>query len=816
VSAARAGAYPRRPDASAGRFCRRAGARALVAALLVVAAASAGQATAPDAAASAPADSPPATPASPAAAAGVTATSSEASYAGAAACAPCHERETTLWRGSHHDHAMEAPTPQTVRGDFSGTTFTKDGVTTTFLRRGTQYVVRTDGPDGELHDYLVKYTFGWDPLQQYLLELPGGRMQALSVAWDARPAADGGQRWFHLYPDERIDHADVLHWTGPAQNWNHMCAECHSTNLVKGYDAATETFTTTWSDVNVACEACHGPGAAHVRWAEERKAGKGGDDSRRGFAFRLHDDSGGAWTLADGASIAHRTKPPSSDAQIETCGRCHSRRAQLWSELAPGEPLAQTHRVALLEEGLYEADGQIRDEVYEYGSFVQSRMHAAGVRCSDCHDPHSLALRAPGNAVCTQCHLASTYDVASHHHHAAGSKAAQCASCHMPERFYMVVDGRHDHGFRVPRPDLSVALGTPNACNDCHAKETARWASDALDRWYGEDRKRRTSFADALHAGRTGSPDARAKLLRVTRDASVPAIARASAVEMLAAHGGPDTLGALREALRDPHPLVRRAAVVAVAATEPDDRVALAAPLLADPIRTVRLEALGTLLDVPATALGAAQRAERERVIAEYRAVQALNADRADGQVNLGALEARLGNDAAARAAFAAAIRLQPVYAPAYANLAELERRAGDERAAETALRRGLAAAPDVAELHHALGLSLVRQKRGRDALPALERAATLAPRDGRYAYVYAVALHDLGEPRRATQVLEEALQRHPESVEILSALLSYANEAGDREAALRWAGRLYDATGDPRLQALMERLRSAPPAALR
>ena len=268
---------------------------------------------------------------------------------GAAACAPCHELETKLWRGSHHDHAMEPATPATVRGDFSGTKFTKDGVTTTFFRRGQQFVVNTDGPDGKLRDYSVKYTFGWDPLQQYLLELPGGRLQALSIAWDTRPKPEGGQRWLHLYPNEKIDHADVLHWTGPAQNWNHMCAECHSTNLQKGYDVAKDTFATTWSDLNVACEACHGPGAAHVAWAEAAKSGKAADVPRKGLVFELRDTSGGAWTLAEGASIARRTQPPASDAQVETCARCHSRRAQLWSEYRHGDPLAQTHRVSLLD-----------------------------------------------------------------------------------------------------------------------------------------------------------------------------------------------------------------------------------------------------------------------------------------------------------------------------------------------------------------------------------------------------------------------------------------------------------------------------------
>jgi len=732
-------------------------------------------------------------------------------YVGAAACASCHERETNLWRGSHHDHAMELPTPSTVRGNFADTKFEKDGVTTTFFRRGEKYFVRSDGPDGKLHDYRVAYTFGWEPLQQYLLELAGGRMQALSIAWDTRPKAEGGQRWFHLYPNEKIDHTDVLHWTGPAQNWNHMCAECHSTNLHKGYDAAKDTFTTTWSEPNVACEACHGPAAEHLRWATEAKAGRVTPDPLRGLVFQLRDDSGSAWTLAPGARIASRTKPPSSEAQIETCARCHSRRAQLWSEYRHGEPLAQTHLVSLLDEGTYQADGQIQDEVYEYGSFLQSKMHAAGVRCSDCHDPHSLVLRAPGNALCTQCHVATTYDVKSHHFHAEGTPAARCVSCHMPERVYMGVDGRRDHGFRVPRPDLSQSYGTTNACNDCHAKEEPRWAMDALDRRYGAGLPRRALFAEALHAGRTGAPGAHDKLARAAREPGVPAIARATAVELLAAHAGPKSMQVLRESLRDPDPLVRRAAAGAITTVDPAERAALAAPLLRDPIRTVRIEVLAGLLDAPASTLSTEQRADLLRVIDEYRAVQAQSMDRADARTNAGTLDARLGNSEAARASFAAAIRLQPTFAPAYANLAELERRAGAEKDAEAVLRRGVAASPDVAELHHALGLALVRQQRNSEAMPELAKASTLAPDVTRYAYVYAVALHDGGKPQRAIQVLEETQQRRPGSPEVLAALVQYEGQAGNRDAALAWARKLFDVTQDPQVRLLIERLSGQP-----
>jgi predicted CXXCH cytochrome family protein len=383
------------------------------------------------------------------------ASASPAAYVGGQACAGCHRAQYELWKTSDHALAMQPADGKTVLGNFNTATFTKDGVTSTFFTRDGRYFVRTDGPDGALHEYRIAYTFGVEPLQQYLIEFPRGRYQALSIAWDSRPAAAGGQRWFHLYPGEKIHHGDVLHWTGLLQNWNYMCADCHSTNLQKNYRLAEDRFDTTWTDVNVSCEACHGPGSRHVAWAQPGARDRSIGDPLRGLVVSLQDTPGNRWALAPGETIARRTQPLGSSAQVEACGRCHARRAPVWGEAVPGQPLEQAYRVSLLESPRYHADGQIRDEVYEYGSFLQSKMYRAGVTCSNCHDPHSARLRHEGNAVCAQCHLPAKYDGPQHSFHKPGTEAARCVSCHMPQRYYMVVDGRRDHSFRVPRPDLS-------------------------------------------------------------------------------------------------------------------------------------------------------------------------------------------------------------------------------------------------------------------------------------------------------------------------------------------------------------------------
>ncbi|HJZ04763.1 MAG TPA: multiheme c-type cytochrome, partial [Patescibacteria group bacterium] len=386
-----------------------------------------------------------------------------ARFVGGKVCAGCHEEEYKLWSGSHHDLAMQGANEKTVLGDFNDVGFTYFGVESKFYRRDGKFMVRTDGPDGKLHDYEIKYTFGIYPLQQYLIEFPGGRLQALSIAWDSRPKSEGGQRWFHLYPNEKIIHDDILHWTGPNQNWNYMCADCHSTNLKKNYDQKLNKYNTTWSEINVSCEACHGPGSLHVELAKRSESENKNLGYSKGLVVRLDERKGIKWTVDPQTGRAIRSEPRITNIEIETCAPCHSRRSVIWKDHAFGKPYMDTHLPTLLEEDMYYADGQIQGEVYEYGSYLQSKMYHEGVTCSDCHEPHSLKLRADGNGVCTQCHLNSKYDSTLHHFHKMGSVGTSCVECHMPVTTYMVIDPRHDHSIRIPRPDLSVKIGTPNA-----------------------------------------------------------------------------------------------------------------------------------------------------------------------------------------------------------------------------------------------------------------------------------------------------------------------------------------------------------------
>ncbi|MDH5282821.1 MAG: tetratricopeptide repeat protein, partial [Gemmatimonadota bacterium] len=503
-----------------------------------------------------------------------------------------------------------------------------------------------------------------------------------------------------------------------------------------------------------------------------------------------------------------RAQPLGSGAEVETCGRCHARSSVTWAPYRHGEPLDQSHRVSLLDDPLYQVDGQQLDEVYEYGSFLQSRMYRAGVTCGDCHDPHRGGSRVEGNGVCLRCHLPAKYDMPAHHRHAPGTDAAQCASCHMPARTYMGVDARRDHSFGIPRPDLSVSLGTPNPCADCHHGKSPTWAASALAEWFGPPDSGRAQYARAIQAGRQGAPGAGDLLRFIAQDTALTAIRRASAVTLMTANPVAGTLGALQTALADTSQFVRRAAVEAIEGVAPDMRLRMGVPKLTDPSRAVRLAAVSALASVPAAQWTPEDRRTFDATVVEYRASQMVNADRAEAHANLGNLALDLGQLDEAVNGFRSAIRLWPKFTAAWIQLAELEWNRGRETTADSLLRTGLAMSPESAELHHALGLSLVRQRRIPEALAELAAAARLRPDFARYAFVYGVAVHDTGDPARGLTILREALVRHPWDRELLQGVMSFAAPVGDRTSAVEAARRLVALTpDDPTLRQQLEQL---------
>jgi tetratricopeptide (TPR) repeat protein len=690
--------------------------------------------------------------------AGRAATDAAPAFVGGAGCVECHQAAAEAWRGSDHDLAMAEATEETVRGDFNNVEVSFHGVSSRFFRRDGRYLVWTEGPGGAMAELEVTHVFGFEPLQQYLIPFPGGRLQALGLAWDTER-----RRWYHLYPDQDIPADDWLHWTRNGQNWNGMCAECHSTNLQKGYDPDSESYTTTWTDIDVSCEACHGPGSRHVAWARVPPMARP--------------------ELPD-LGLVVPTANISPAALVELCAPCHSRRAELGDYDHRGLALLDHMLPSLLSEGLYFADGQDLDEVYTYGSFLQSKMYARGVSCRDCHDSHSLKLRFAGNELCLQCHQREVYDSSDHHFHKKAvdgrpSDGALCVKCHMVERPYMVIDWRADHSLRLPRPDLSAEIGTPNACTQagCHADRPLQWSVDAYRRWYGQ--ARRPHYGTAFAAARSGEPGATAELVRLAGHPLQPAIVRATALELLAAYPGAEAAAAVRAGVAADDPLIRHTAVTHLAIADPAERAALLAPLLSDPVKAVRLAALSSLASVPRELLKSYQQEAFDRALEEYRTAMAYSLDFASSGLNLGNLELNLGRLAEAERFYRLALAIDELFFPARMNLAVLLAGQGRNDEAERELRAVLAAYPDNADAAYSLGLLLVEMGRPDEGLEWLERAAAAQPSHARAHYNLGLLLQQLGRLDEARAELERALAIEPGNPDLLVALADHLIRRG-------------------------------------
>ncbi len=717
----------------------------------------------------------------------------KATYVGGSSCVTCHKRESQAWSGSHHYLAMQHASTETVLGDFQNKTFSYNGVTSTFYAKGKKYFVKTDGPDGKLRDYEIKYTFGVTPLQQYLIELEDGKVQALGIAWDARPKAQGGQRWYHLYPDDKVDHQHEMHWTSREQNWNYMCAECHSTNLKKNYNSETHSYNTTWTDINVTCEACHGPGSKHIEWAEKQSTSKTNEKELLdlGLTVRLNDRDDVSWVLDEITGNAVRSKELVKHKETEVCARCHSRRSTISEDYIPGDSYSDHYQLALLTDFLYHPDGQIKEEVYVYGSFLQSKMYHKGVTCSDCHDPHTAKLRAKGNALCLQCHQSKKFNSKKHTFHDLNSKGSECIECHMPAKTYMGVDSRRDHSIRIPRPDLSVKLGTPDACTNCHTDKNPQWADASLKKWLGKDWNLGWHFGETLKEARDRVPSAGQDLAAVAASQKLPSIARATAAEDLVQYLSPVTLVVVKNLLKDSEPTIRLAALHHLDLINEQGRLTLGLPMLDDPSRSVRIEAARILSVVPNATIPEKYKDSMDKALSEYKKAQMANSDRPESYMNLGLLEIRLGNFLKAETYYKKALELDPKFVNGYINLADLYRLQQRDNDVESMLSEAKQIAADNAAVHHALGLHYVRVKKGDAALPELKRAYDIEPGNVRYGYVYAVALSTHGDLQESISILENVHKTHPSDRNILVALISYNLKRDNKKAATKFAEKL-------------------------
>lgn len=719
-----------------------------------------------------------------------------AAYVDNQQCLSCHATQASQWQQSHHAKAMAAAGPDTVRGDFNNAEFKHQGIKTRFFMRGDKFFVNTDGPDGKLADFEIKYAFGHDPLQQYLIEMPGGRLQPLQIAWDAPK-----KQWFHLLPKEKAPAGDVLHWTGRYQTANTMCIGCHTTNYEKNYDAKTDSFASRWSEPNVSCQACHGPGKPHVEWAALKAAGK-------------------APTAVANYGLNVDTKVKDGASQGDVCTSCHARRTELDGKPFAGQPLLDNVLPTLLTTGLYHADGQQQDEVFVDGSFRQSKMAQMGVTCINCHNAHTGKIKLPGNQLCLQCHApaaaaetkqsfpsaAGEYDGPAHHFHKQGSAGAQCVACHMPATKFMQIQARPDHSLRIPRPDLSVKLGTPNACTQCHADKPAQWAADWVLKWYGP--KQRPHFAETLSAARAGKAEAWPGLVELAANLSQPSIVRATALAELR-YASELGLDAKMDATRDKNPEMRAAAADSLEAAPAAQRLATLGPLLTDPVRAVRNAAARSLSSLPAGQIGISMKPAFDAALADYIATQNVSLDMPGARLNLAVVRQNQGANDQAELHYLSALKIDPDFTPARANLSQLYSATGRNPQAESVLVEGLKRMPELGELQYSLGLLLAEEKRMPEAAAALTRAAKLLPARAKVFYNLGLVQQGLGQRKQAEAALLTAQKLAPNDANMAYALAVFYAQGGKPEQALPWAEKVRrPGAPDAQLEQFIARLK--------
>ena len=687
-------------------------------------------------------------------------------FVGSETCSQCHRHEYEEWQQSHHAKAMAVASEKTVLGDFNNKTFTSNGIESRFFKKGPDFFVYTRGANGKMAEFEITHAFGWYPLQQYLIPFPGGRMQCLPIAWD-----DKDKKWFHLYPDLDLNPAEWIYWTNQGQNWNSMCADCHSTALKKNYDPLTDSYDTKWTEINVGCEACHGPGSQHIAWTKIPEIA------------RIEGDDG----------LVVKTSGINGKQQVELCAPCHSRRSMLGDYTHLQQNLLNTEMPRLLEDGLYHADGQILDEVYVYGSFVQSKMYANNVRCSDCHNAHTLKLQQEGNQLCLQCHQASIYDTKEHHFHkqegddgdairssdgkaifAVGS-GAECVQCHMPGRTYMMNDYRPDHSIRIPRPDLSIELGTPNSCNRCHFDKTNEWSAEHTQKWYGS--KKKYHYGSTFKAARSGEPLAQKGLIAIVTDNLAPTLVRATALSMLATYQGDETSIVYRQALESDEAILRRTALISLSHFSVDEQMQMAGILLDDPVKGVRIEASRVLTKAPVAKLDKRLQEPFALALEEFKDTLLYLADFADSRINLGALAVYQGEFDEAENHFKQAIAIDRNFYAAHMNLAVLYSGQGKNALAEQQLREALDINADLADVNYSLGLLLSEQKQYGEARKYLAKAAAGMPEHARVHYNLGQLLVFLGQYDDAEVALRRTVEISPENMNYLQVIAQFYYE---------------------------------------
>ncbi|WP_242093295.1 tetratricopeptide repeat protein [Aestuariivivens sediminicola] len=686
----------------------------------------------------------------------------DSDFLGDKACVECHSKAFEEWQGSHHDKAMDKATDTTVLGDFEDAKFSSQGITSHFFKRDNAYYVNTEGPDGNYHDYRIEYTFGVEPLQQYIVKFPNGHYQCLRTAWDTKK-----NKWFDLYPDFKIVHTEWLHWSRGGLNWNNMCADCHSTNVRKNFNIKEQRYDTKYALINVSCEACHGPGKTHVERVSEF-----------GEAYEVSGD-------------LKMTSSLSSMELVDECARCHMRREQI-SEFYNFEGSMLDHYFPqLIAEPIYYPDGQILDEDYVYGSFIQSKMYHNGVSCNNCHDPHSLKLRFEGNTLCAQCHAPNIYDTPAHHFHPVDTESSKCINCHMTGKYYMGNDFRRDHSFRIPRPDQSMTYGTPNACVECHTDKDNEWAWRVYVDQYGNPKTKH--FSDLLIPGLRGENDGLNKLIELAKDTIYPDIARASAVRGMVHYPANNVIDEMLTFLKDESPLVKGATLDALGEINASDYLNYFLPLLEDEKRSVRVKAFFALAPLDEDLVPEQYRIVYDKVKKEFETYLNVTSDFVGGQVKKADHLLKKGDLTGAIKGYEEALKIDNMNNIVRTNLANLYYRNGDFVDAETAFKTIIGQEPQYGPTYYSYGLLLAELNRIEEAIYQMDQAITLMPENLRVYYNLSLLYDKMNDLDNAEAIAVKGLKKNPQEESLLYILAYIYSKGNQPDKAKNIAQRLVE-----------------------
>ena len=710
----------------------------------------------------------------------------DSGYTGSAACAKCHGSEHEQWQNSHHNKAMQAATVDTVLGDFADTTVEFHDIETRFFVQNDQYQIETTNKDGLRETFAVVYTFGFEPLQQYILDTGKGHLQAFNIAWDTRDASAGGQRWFHLQPDIEMTEDHPFFWQRHFQNWNSRCAECHTTGYEKNYDANTHAYQSNFAEPNVGCESCHGPGQAHIDQLKDKQL-----DANKGFVNRLEATPVFQYSKNDAvANLSGET----NTQYMEQCAFCHSRRLTLGKSDNDAieadqyeEQFHNEHSLSLLDSELYFDDGQIKDEVFVIGSFLQSKMAHAGVVCSNCHNPHSGKVTLTANNVCSQCHLPDEFDTPEHHFHEAGSTNTSvgnplCVDCHMPARTYMQVDDRRDHSFIIPSAKVSEVTGSPNVCLGCHTEKDLNWVERTLQLQYGSEASKPT-LTKTMHWSSIHTLSD-AEMIVFTRDrlGNQPPIVDAKLISIINARPSQESVSLAIEQLKAPSPLVRRAAIDVMSQLPPETMMNFVLPLLDDPIQSVRFQATAVLVNQLAS-LSPQQTDKISTSLREYKSSLLQNADSPNAQLSLAQLELAEQNIDKAKAHYDNALEIAPNLPAAQLGMANFWRATQAADNEEAVLSKAAKMHPDFSEVLFQYGLYRVRAKQYEQASQILVEASELEDSQPYYAYVAAASLDRVEQTQQAIELLLAANVRWPQQTNLLTSLALYSEKTNNKES---------------------------------